>query len=78
MTEYTKADGTLGYVNYDDDITRDSPDHGKYAEYYIPDPTWRDNRKKRTVKGYEVTGYQNGFCAFTRYQSFCMERDHDI
>eukprot|EP00973_Karenia_brevis_P082577 11448461-Karenia_brevis.AAC.1 len=74
MTEYTKADGTIGYVNYDDNIILE----GGNADYHVQDPTWKDKHTKKTVKGYTISGHQDGFSPFTRYQSFCMGRDDDL
>eukprot|EP00973_Karenia_brevis_P073189 10166805-Karenia_brevis.AAC.1 len=61
MTEYTKADGTTGYVKYDDDVSLEGDD----ADYRIRDPTWKDNNTRKTVKGYTISHDQDGFCPFT-------------
>eukprot|EP00973_Karenia_brevis_P007308 989574-Karenia_brevis.AAC.1 len=42
--EYTRPDGTVGKVVYDDKISLEGND----ADYRIRDPTWADNNTKKT------------------------------
>eukprot|EP00973_Karenia_brevis_P015414 2107300-Karenia_brevis.AAC.1 len=66
MTEYIKADGTTGQVVYDDNVILE----GAKADYHVWDSIWKDKWRRITVKGCDVTGHQDGFSPFTRYQSF--------
>eukprot|EP00973_Karenia_brevis_P086339 11972551-Karenia_brevis.AAC.1 len=74
MSEYSRPDGTVGKLQYDDNISLE----GDQADYRIRDPTWAENNTRRTVKGYVISPDQDGFCPFTKYETIILGKGRDF
>eukprot|EP00973_Karenia_brevis_P009384 1270012-Karenia_brevis.AAC.1 len=74
MTEYRNPDGTVGKVNYDDNIILE----GRNADYAVRDPTWNYDNTKKNIKGYWLLPDQDGFCPFNKYQTIVLGKGKDF